>query len=168
MNEACETPIQELLRAVPRGQRLELEIAPTHHRLIPVGVHCHKAADVIDKLTEKIKDYDDAARVAADENCTANEHHCTCVPLLRVENSRLKIEFQIAEKAVNNVLRLLPNRKTDSWEDAVSGWLLEVNKLREVLNNLVVRCDGEEGVRADGSNIDTSAAHALLDRNENA
>lgn len=27
---------------------------------------------------------------------------------------------------------------------------------------LVVRCDGAEGVRADGSNIDTSAAHAAI------
>jgi len=32
------------------------------------------------------------------------------------------------------------------------------------LSALVLRCDGEEGVREDGSNIDTSAAHALLDR----
>lgn len=30
------------------------------------------------------------------------------------------------------------------------------------LDALVTRCDGEEGVRADGSNIDTTAAHAVL------
>lgn len=34
------------------------------------------------------------------------------------------------------------------------------------LRKLVERCDGEEGVRADGSNIDTRAAHALLDKGE--
>lgn len=31
------------------------------------------------------------------------------------------------------------------------------------LSALVKRCDGEEGVRADGSNIQTMAEHALLD-----
>lgn len=34
--------------------------------------------------------------------------------------------------------------------------------LRAVLAELVERCDGQSGVRADGSNIDTSAAHAVL------
>lgn len=36
------------------------------------------------------------------------------------------------------------------------------------LRNLVLRCDGEDGVRADGSNIDTCAAHAALARAEEA
>jgi hypothetical protein len=30
------------------------------------------------------------------------------------------------------------------------------------LRDLVTRCDGAEGMRADGSNIDTTAAHAAL------
>lgn len=33
--------------------------------------------------------------------------------------------------------------------------------LRE-LERLVARCDGDEGVRADGSNVDTSTAHAAI------
>lgn len=33
----------------------------------------------------------------------------------------------------------------------------------DALENLVERCDGAEGVRADGSNIDTLAAHIALD-----
>lgn len=36
------------------------------------------------------------------------------------------------------------------------------------LRRLVERCDGEEGVRADGSNIDTRAARALLEKLEGA
>lgn len=32
----------------------------------------------------------------------------------------------------------------------------------EVLAELTARCDGDEGVRADGSNIQTMAAHACL------
>ena len=31
---------------------------------------------------------------------------------------------------------------------------------------LVTRCDGAEGMRADGSNIQTMAAHAILERLE--
>lgn len=34
--------------------------------------------------------------------------------------------------------------------------------LYRTLNELVTRCDGEEGVRPDGSNIDTLAAHVAL------
>lgn len=38
----------------------------------------------------------------------------------------------------------------------------ERDRLLAALNELVTRCDGAEGVRADGSNIQTIAAHALL------
>ena len=38
--------------------------------------------------------------------------------------------------------------------------------LFEALKELVLRCDGAEGVRADGSNIDTLVAHAVLERIE--
>ena len=32
----------------------------------------------------------------------------------------------------------------------------------EALRDLVARCDGEQGVREDGSNIDTTKQHAIL------
>lgn len=38
----------------------------------------------------------------------------------------------------------------------------ERDALRAALADLVARCDGDEGVRADGSNIQTMAAHAVL------
>lgn len=38
----------------------------------------------------------------------------------------------------------------------------ENHELREALTELVARCDGAEGVRADGSNIQTVQAHAVL------
>lgn len=38
----------------------------------------------------------------------------------------------------------------------------EVERLRKALRDLVDRCDGPEGVRADGSNIPTMDAHAAL------
>lgn len=38
----------------------------------------------------------------------------------------------------------------------------EVDTLRAALQELVERCDGEAGVREDGSNIDTMQAHAAL------
>lgn len=38
--------------------------------------------------------------------------------------------------------------------------------LLEALKDLVARCDGEEGVRADGSNIDTAWAHGIIAKAE--
>jgi len=38
--------------------------------------------------------------------------------------------------------------------------------LLEALRDLVARCDGDEGVRADGSNIDTAWAHAAIAKAE--
>lgn len=37
-----------------------------------------------------------------------------------------------------------------------------VAELTEILEELVNRCDGEEGIRADGSNIQTMRASAIL------
>jgi len=37
-------------------------------------------------------------------------------------------------------------------------------ELLAALEELVLRCDGEEGVRADGSNIQTMRAHAILEK----
>lgn len=41
------------------------------------------------------------------------------------EIKTLKTNFDQAEKAVDNVLRLLPKTTTNSWEDAVTLWLKE-------------------------------------------
>ena len=38
--------------------------------------------------------------------------------------------------------------------------------LLEALRDLVARCDGDEGVREDGSNIDTAWAHAVIAKAE--
>lgn len=53
----------------------------------------------------------------------------------------------------------------------VTDALFIVNGAREerlvkALADLVTRCDGEDGVRPDGSNIDTLAAHAVLSKIE--
>jgi hypothetical protein len=42
--------------------------------------------------------------------------------------------------------------------------IVSAPELLAELERLVERCDGEEGVRADGSNIDTRAANMLLAR----
>lgn len=39
---------------------------------------------------------------------------------------------------------------------------IEVDPLRKALEDLVARCDGKEGVMANGANIDTLAAHVAL------
>jgi len=38
--------------------------------------------------------------------------------------------------------------------------------LLAALKDLVTRCDGDEGVRGDGSNVDTSWAHAVIAKAE--
>ncbi len=48
----------------------------------------------------------------------------------------------------------------DSW--LLTEGLPTYSALAAALRALVDRCDGAEGVRADGSNIDTCAAHAVL------
>lgn len=40
----------------------------------------------------------------------------------------------------------------------------QAQELRAALEELVLRCDGDEGVRADGSNIQTYQARAILEK----
>lgn len=57
--------------------------------------------------------------------------------------------------AVGRVAETAFNLADSYWKD--------LENTRSALRDLVRRCDGEEGVRPDGSNIDTRAAHAALD-----
>jgi tRNA(Ile)-lysidine synthase TilS/MesJ len=43
-----------------------------------------------DRLRDELSEWNDAAKTAQDEVCTAGEVHCTCVPLLRSEIKRLR------------------------------------------------------------------------------
>jgi len=55
-NEACEVPLVEQLRGIPRDYRTSREIqwaqdgTPTGHQFIPVGFMMHRAANRIAKL----------------------------------------------------------------------------------------------------------------------
>ena len=58
--------------------------------------------------------------------------------------------------------------RVGSWEQA-EGLVSALDAKRDLLaalQNLVNRCDGAEGVRADGSNIQTIRAHAVLAKAE--
>lgn len=41
---------------------------------------------------------------------------------------------------------------------------VQVQELRQALEELVLRCESEEGVRKDGDNVDTLQARAVLER----
>lgn len=56
----------------------------------------------------------------------------------------------------------IPHAQRHLEGEAQKAWETEAAKLRNALVDLVLRCDGDEGVRADGSNIDTLSAHAAL------
>jgi len=49
---------------------------------------------------------------------------------LAAELHAIKTDWMVAERSVNRVLQLLPKRDTDSWEDAVNGWLKETAELK--------------------------------------
>lgn len=49
-----------------------------------------------------------------------------------------------------------------SLRDALKKSLKRNREITSALKSLVARCDGADGVRGDGSNIDTSRAHNAL------
>ena len=58
--ESCNTPLTELLKAVPITHRTEWETqwaedgTPTGHCMSPIGKHCHEAADRIAELEQEL------------------------------------------------------------------------------------------------------------------
>jgi hypothetical protein len=54
LSEAAQTPLLELLRAVPIDARLSVVTRDSEH-MIPVGLHCHEAADRIEELEELVE-----------------------------------------------------------------------------------------------------------------
>ena len=53
-NDCCQTPLVDLLRGVPADARTEYEVNPTHHKMIPVGLLCHDAADENTRLLAEL------------------------------------------------------------------------------------------------------------------
>jgi len=109
-NECAETPLIELLRDVPKDARLEIEVNPTHHKMIPVGVHCHNAAE---KLTEARKNLDgwmSRAEVAE-----------TKVKALREELERVKGALEGVEGSLTTARGALCRifNRTDATDDIV-------------------------------------------------
>jgi hypothetical protein len=56
----------------------------------------------------------------------------------------------------------IPPDECDDFARDVVKWANVSPDLVEALRELVSRCDGEAGVRVDGSNIETAQAHAAL------
>lgn len=70
-NQACEVPLLELLRGVPKDARAWYEHNSTSHSHIPYGHLCHKAADMIEQLEREADDLDLERKAEA----TAREAH---------------------------------------------------------------------------------------------
>ena len=69
--------------------------------------------------------------------------------------------FTIAETASGRLIARGASQSSATFANA--RLIAAAPDLLAALRGLVLRCDGTEGVRADGSNIDTQAAHAALD-----
>jgi cell division septum initiation protein DivIVA len=50
--------------------------------------------DEVERLRERVQDYEDDARTVLAERCAPDERHCSCVPHLRREVERLRAEVE--------------------------------------------------------------------------
>ena len=72
MSDACEVPLIELLRSIPREERIVLvtqrdsEGRETGHRYIPVGILAHRAAN---ELADRLNVTEENARIRAKGDC---------------------------------------------------------------------------------------------------
>lgn len=81
--------IADLNSAMEHARTLERELAAEKSARAEAdkgNMIAHKALRRRAEHAEaKCLEYEEAARVAADETCTRGEQHCTCVPLLRAK-----------------------------------------------------------------------------------
>lgn len=124
-------------------------------------LHLEAPASVVNDVTEKVN-----AALAARDSVFRSQ-----VKKLRESVRRRDAELAELREEVgrlrSGIAEYLAQRR--SCETQIAGLRTrlaaveaERDRLREALERLVLRCDGDEGVRADGSNIDTLAAHAAL------
>lgn len=124
-----------------------------------------RLVDAADYLRDKVKErihYLNLAHQQGAENTV----------YARKELARVRADLQRAEKDRDNNHKAWCEAKEELTnlrglyegmrEDHANFESIRNGDLVEVLEELVKRCDGQEGVRADGSNIDTLRAHAAL------
>jgi hypothetical protein len=78
-HEVAQTPLVDLLRAIPADARLEHEQPGPSYLLIPVGKHSHEAADTIDALRAEV----DSAEMELAVLRKSNKEACREVERLR-------------------------------------------------------------------------------------
>lgn len=86
------------------------------------SLHYHREKEVeaellrrYDELENYKEDIEDACKMAMDEVCTADEKHCTCVPLLRLKISELERYFKQSNELLKNL-----NDENDELEKKVA------------------------------------------------
>lgn len=97
-DQACEVPLIEQLRSVPRDYRAGVEVSPTEWRNIPYGRMMNEAADALERLQRER----DAFRLACNGEDAA---FIDCA---------LKMQER-AEKAEAELARLTPT-EDEKWE----------------------------------------------------
>lgn len=115
--QQCQTPLEELLRGVPIETRLEIPmegITGTH--MIPVGKHCHDAANIIEGHTKALNRVVRALRFIYDEtegyadgavDASPHDKMCSYISGLAMRALDLQIPDPVASllKGLQDVVR---------------------------------------------------------------
>ncbi len=99
----------------------------------------------VDQLSDELKSINEAADICMDEACTADEVHCTCVPLLRTRVQQLQ---QVLYAARQFVALTPPPDTVDQkwWLDRLSSYTDDRNILEQKLAEAVATADGRDDV----------------------
>jgi hypothetical protein len=106
---AAQTPLPDLLRKVPAGERLTIEHSPTSHSFIPIGRMAHEAAAEIERLTDALHDEIRRHQAACDE-----------ARVLRAEVAAYK-DAATARDRNEDALRVALHEIAEEWAGAECG-----------------------------------------------
>lgn len=94
-----DTRLLWLIDLLDRAER-EIESSAKYHRETldrgnRIGEQYDALKAKLEQMEQELADIHDATRVVMEEKCAPDEQHCTCVPILRSENAKLKVDLKM-------------------------------------------------------------------------
>ncbi|NBP83133.1 hypothetical protein EBU60_04655 [bacterium] len=87
--------------------------------------------DEVERLRERVQDYEDDARTVLAERCAPDERHCSCVPHLRREVERLRAENEQQAREVAYLRACVPPSHPSDYGYEAWGWRLRAEVAAE-------------------------------------